>query len=225
MSYEKFEALKAKKGLGLNRVDSTHRQIKRYINGNLTGVSTIYLHRYLSFYCFLHNWAIDHNGELPVTMKAAEAIFQELLFADCACLSRKDIAGAELMSLKKVLTRYVTMLAKMTDELREQANRRGLTINDGDTLVRFNKWDYFRTAPKTQLLAIAREYGIKNRSKMSGERLAREIYNLPARNAIFQRLILSDSKHSKYIDDVVELLDKEARIAAEEEEKRRMIVQ
>lgn len=219
LTYEQFEELKKSKGLCLERVDHTHRQIKRYINNSMAGVSTVYLHRYMSFYCFRHNWTVDHGGKPPTSMKTAEEIFQELLFADNAGVERNKLTSNDLLKMTRVSTKYTRMLAKTTEEMREKAGFRGLTIADGDTLVRFDKLKYFRTAPKSQLLAIAREYGIKDRSKMGAELLAHAIYNLPERDDIFRRLILSDSAHRQYADDIAGILKQEANLAAEDEEK------
>lgn len=219
LTYEQFEKLKRSKGLSLERVDHTHRQIKRYINNNMAGVSTVYLHRYMAFYCFRHNWEIDH-GRPPTSMKAAEEIFRELLLADDVCFKQGTLTDGNIAKMTKVSTKYTRMLTKMTEEVREKAEFRGITIDDGDTHLSFNKLKYLRTAPKSQLLTIAKEYGIKGRSKMGPERLAREIYKLPERDDIFLRLVLSDSAHRQYADDIAAILKKEAELAAEEEEKK-----
>ena len=100
------------------------------------------------------------------------------------------------------------MLAQATDELRLKAKNRGLFIDDGDTLIKFNKWEYFRTAPITQLRTIAKKKHIPKYTTMSHERLAREIYHLDDRNDIFLNLLASDSNHSKYIEDLQALIEK-----------------
>ena len=40
---------KSKKRLTLDDIDAFHRQLKRHINKNMTGVSAVYLHLYISF--------------------------------------------------------------------------------------------------------------------------------------------------------------------------------
>ena len=210
LSFEKFEELKREKDLGLIHVDRTHKQMKAYINHQMTGVATVYLQRYLAFYCFRHNWAIDHNGNFPTSRKDAEQIFQDLISSG-EIFSSGDDAAQHLTELPSVSTRYVAMLAQATDESRLKAKNRGLFIDDGDTLIKFNKWEYFRTAPITQLRTIAKEKHISKYTTMSHERLAREIYHLDDRNDIFLNLLASDSNHSKYIEDLQALIEKKER--------------
>lgn len=208
LSFDSFEALKREKDLGLIHVDRTHKQIKNYINHQMTGVATIYLQRYLAFYCFRHNWAIDHNGSFPTSRQDAEEILYTLNASGEPFVTNTENVKPSFVELRKVSTRYVTMLARATDELREKAQHRGLFIDDGDTLVRFNKWEYFRTAPVTQLRAIAKEKHIPKYTTMTPERLAREIYHLDNRDEIFLKLIAADGNHSKYMDDLQALIEK-----------------
>ncbi len=128
---------KADKKLTLNRIDAVHGRMKRYINSHMAGVSTVNLPAYMAFYCFRHNWGVDHGHQPPSSEKAAAEIFKELLSVSCAPQDREK--KATLMDMEVVPTRYVRSLALATEELQKQLNDRGFKISDGDELLTFNK--------------------------------------------------------------------------------------
>lgn len=215
LSFDSFEKLKKEKGLSLDRVDRVHRQMKRYINGNLSGVSTVNLTRYIEFYCFRHNWQVDHRA-LPTSQKAAKEIFETLLLSDIKLPPYKESKVA-VTDLEHVSTHFVRNLAKTTDNLQTQMEDRGFTISDGDILLGFNKRKYFRTAPKSQLYEIAKEHHIKGRSGKGVEWLASEICKLPECNEIFLKLVASDALNAKYSKDIESIIAKENERKAEAE--------
>ena len=57
-----------------------------------------------------------------------------------------------------------------------------------------------------RLKEISKQYHIKGYTKMTAYQLAREICKLPEVNDIFLRLVAADAVHSRYIDDLAELL-------------------
>ncbi|SBW10149.1 putative Zn-finger DNA-binding domain protein [uncultured Eubacteriales bacterium] len=207
LSFTEFEHLKASRRLTLENVDHFHRQLKRHINKDMAGVSTVYLHRYIGLYVFLHNWRMDH-GAPPSSMADAERIFSELLAAGNNAFTREDMERGDIRNLQKPPTKYVNMLAKLTDELRQQSGQRGFVIDDNDRLLRFNKRRYFETAPHYQLKSIGKEYRIKGYSVMRPYQLAAEICKLPEASGIFMRLVAADAVHAQYMDDLAALLKK-----------------
>lgn len=213
LSFDAFEKMKMEKGLSLDRVDRVHRQMKRFINGNLAGVSTVNLSRYIHFYCFRHNWQVEHNA-LPTSQKAAKVIFEKILLSDIQLPPYKESKIA-VTDLEQVSTHFVRNLAKTTDELQTQMEDRGFVLGDGDTLLRFDKRIYFRTAPRAQLYEIAKEHHIKGRSGKGVEWLASEICKLPECNEIFLQLIASDALHAKYSKDISAIIEKENERKAE----------
>lgn len=210
LSYEQFEALKAEKGLSLDSVDGVHKQMKDYINRNLTGVATVYLPLYLNLFCFRHNWSVDHDKALPTSKKDAEIIFAKLLGL------KVDLSKTEerksITEIPQVTTKYVKHLAEVTEELRRKAENRGLTIDDGDVLIKFDKRKYFETSQITELRRIGREKQIKGYSHMSKSELVNRICSLPDKDEIFMRLIQADSSHVQYLDDVKGIIDAAAEV-------------
>ena len=94
---------------------------------------------------------------------------------------------------------------------------RGFVLGDGDTLLRFDKRKYFRTASKAQLYEIAKEHHIKGRSGKGVEWLASEICKLPECNEIFLKLVASDALNAKYSKDISAIIEKENERKAEAE--------
>ncbi len=208
LSYHQFVRLKAEKALSLERIDNYHSDLKLRINKELRGVSTIYLPLYIGFRVFIHNWKIDHNA--PPSSKAdAEQIFTALLMADGDFASRKDFGELSILDFSKPATKYINYLKKSLDEIRQESKQSGFTFDDNDRLLRFNKRLYFENAPKARLKEICKEYHIKGYTKMTAFQMAREICKLPDVNHIFLCLVAADSVHSRYIDDLTELLKQE----------------
>lgn len=206
LAFDEFETLKAARQLGLERVDHLHGQLKRHINRNMTGVNTPYLARYVGFYIFLTNWRVDH-GFPPSSMADAESIFKTLLLAGNNAFSRADMLSEDIRALQKPPTKYINMLAKTVEELRQQSGQRGLTIDDNDRILRFNRRRYLETAPLYQLRTIGKEYHIKGYTRMKAYQLAAEISKLPDAKRIFLRLVAADAAHACYADDLSKMLD------------------
>lgn len=209
MSYHQFERLKAEKALSLERIDNYHAELKLRINKELRGVSTVYLPLYIGFRVFIHNWKIDHNNT-PLSSKAdAEQIFTALLMAGDNFVSRNNLENQSILDFSKPATKYINHLKKSLDEIRQKSKQSGFTFDDNDRLLRFNKRLYFENAPKARLKEICKEYHVKGYTKMTAFQMAREICKLPDVNHIFLCLVAADSVHSRYIDDLTELLKQE----------------
>lgn len=209
LNYKQFVELKTAKGLTLDNIDNYHAELKLRINKELRGVSTVYLPLYIGFRVFIHNWRVDHNGIPPSSRADAEQIFTALLMAGDNYISRKDFEGLSILDFKRPTTKYINYLKKSLDEIRKQSGIKGFTFDDNDRLLTFNKRKYFEDAPMARLKEISKQYHIKRYTKMTAYQLAREICNLPEVNDIFLRLVAADAVHSRYIDDLAELLKKE----------------
>ena len=209
LSYKQFKELKSAKGLTLDDIDNYHGELKLRINKEMRGVSTIYLHLYIAFRVFVHNWRVDHNDNPPSSMRDAEQIFTDLLMAGNTFVAKKDLEDRSILDITRPTTKYVNYLRKATDEVRLKSQQKGFVFDDGDRLIYFNKRKYFENTKMVQLKKIAKAYHIKGYTKMTAWQLAREICKLPEANDIFLCLVAADSVHSRYIDDLTELLKQE----------------
>ena len=210
LPYNRFEELKREKGLNLDRIDSFHRQLKRHINKNMCGVSTIYLPLYIGLYVFIHNWNIEHKSA-PSSKADAEQILINLLTAGGNFISRTELENQNILNFSRPTTKYINYLKNLTDNIRNQSKQMGFTIDDNDRLLNFNKRKYFENTPKSRLKEICKEFHIKGYTKMTTYQLAREICALPNVNDIFLRLVAADSVHAVYTDNLAELLKNENR--------------
>lgn len=61
ISYDEFIAIRSKFGLGINRVNSFHRMLQKYIITHATNVSSQYLQDYVKSFTWLMNYKADHN--------------------------------------------------------------------------------------------------------------------------------------------------------------------
>ena len=78
LKYDQFAKLKEKHDLSLGRVNQLHADIKDFIYGRMTNVSTKYLVDYIGFFTYIRNWRVK-NGKYPNSKKDTEAIFTEIL--------------------------------------------------------------------------------------------------------------------------------------------------
>ena len=211
LTQAEFEELKSKKRLTLDDIDSFHRQLKRHINKNMTGVSAVYLHLYISLYVFKHNWKKDHKS--PLTSYAdAEMLYSELVGANGRFIQSADWKNRDILAMRRTPAQHITRLNTFTEKERELSNERGFVFDGNNKLTHFNKRVYFRTATLTQLRAICKEYKVKDyTTTKSKEELARRICALPEVNEIFVRLLMADTVNAPLTDRVVELLREEGQ--------------
>lgn len=59
-------------------MNELHSDIKQFIYGKMTNVSTKYLQDYIGFFTYKRNWRVT-NGYYPVSLKDTEIIFMEIL--------------------------------------------------------------------------------------------------------------------------------------------------
>ena len=211
LTQAEFEELKSRKRLTLDDIDAFHRQLKRHINKNMTGVSAVYLHLYISLYVFKHNWKKDHKT--PLTSYAdAEMLYAELVGANGRFIQSADWKNRDILAMRRTPAQHITRLNTFTEKARELSNERGFVFDGNNKLTHFNKRVYFRTATLTQLRAICKEYKVKDyTTTKSKEELARRICALPEVNEIFVRLLMADTVNAPLTDRVVELLREEGQ--------------
>ena len=111
MKYKDFDDLKAKNGLSLARVNELHSDIKNFIYGEMTNVSTKYLQDYIGYFTYIRNWRVK-NGRYPNSQKDTETIFIEILKSKVN-YTITEVDNQEL-ELPKPTSRYVTILKEET---------------------------------------------------------------------------------------------------------------
>lgn len=158
MSYDEFYQLKDTNKLSLARVNELHSDIKKFIYGEMTNVSTKYLQDYMGFFTYIRNWRVA-NGYYPASLKDAEIIFIEILKAKVN-YTITEIKDKEL-ELPKPSTRYITMLKSQTEKARKATSNKYFKFDEEDNVKTFNKREYLLHQPKSKLYNICKAHGMK----------------------------------------------------------------
>ena len=189
MKYEEFATLKEDNGLSLARVNELHADLKNFIYGRMTNVSTKYLADYIGYFSYIRNWRVK-NGRYPNSRKDTETIFTEILKAKVNyTITEMD---EQELELPKPTTRYVTLLKEETEKARKATSNKYFKFGAEDGAKTFNKREYLLDQPDYKLFAIAKEAKVKRYTKLARWSLVSEILKQPNINEIIYRLLESD---------------------------------
>ncbi|EMC09776.1 hypothetical protein [Streptococcus mutans] len=159
--FDKFNDIKYQNGLSLSCVNELHNDIKRFINRDMTNVSTKYLQDYIGYFTYIRNWRVEH-GHSPTSKADAEAIFTEIL------KTKKNLTSVEVrqkeLILPKPSSRYMEVLKEETEKARTAIDNPYFKFNEEDSIFSFNKREYLLDLPKSRLFEIA-----KDRSQLIAE--------------------------------------------------------
>jgi transposase-like protein len=206
MTYDELAQLKTFNRLSLSRVNELHADIKNYIYGHMTNVSTKYLQDYLGFFTYIRNWRVA-NGNYPSSMKDTEKIFIEILKVR-AKYTVDDIKEKQLV-LPKPSTRYITILKTETEKIRTATNNKYFKFDEEDGVKSFNKREYLLDQPKSKLYGICKAHIIKKYRKLALYSLVSLILKLPDIDNIIYELIISD-RHYKIANEDLEAIKSNA---------------
>ncbi|EFQ57099.1 hypothetical protein HMPREF9176_0061, partial [Streptococcus downei F0415] len=162
--FDKFNDIKYQNSLSLARVNELHNDIKRFINRNMTNVSTKYLQDYIGYFTYIRNWRIEH-GYYPTSKADAEAIFIEIL------KTKKNLTSSEVRQKELVLpkpsSRYMEVLKAETKKARTAIDNPYFKFNEEDGVYSFNKREYLLDLPKSRLFEIAKECHLTKYRKLA----------------------------------------------------------
>ena len=202
MKYKDFADLKEKNGLSLARVNELHSDIKNFIYGEMTNVSTKYLQDYIGYFTYIRNWRVK-NGRYPNSQKDTETIFIEILKSKVN-YTITEVDNKEL-ELPKPTSRYVTILKGETEKARKATSNRYFKFGEEDGVKTFNKREYLLDQPKSKLYAIAKECKMKNYRQLALWSLVSEILKQPNIDEIIYKL-LADDRHYKIDEEDLEAI-------------------
>ncbi|MXQ48917.1 insertion element protein [Streptococcus pneumoniae] len=152
--FDKFNDIKYQNGLSLARVNELHNDIKRFINRDMTNVSTKHLQDYVGYFTYIRNWRVNH-GHYPTSKANAEAIFIEIL------KTKKNLTSTEArqkeLSLPKPNSRYIEVSKAETEKARTAIANPYFKFNEEDGVYSFNKRDYLLDFPRSRLFEIVKE--------------------------------------------------------------------
>jgi len=189
IDYKEFENIKTDNNLSLGRVNSLHKEIKRFINKNMTNVSTKYLEDYIGFFAYLHNYKVDHQVK-GFSRKDAESILIEILRHQ----SKYTVTDLKktVLELPKPSSRYMTLLKAYTDRARKLTNNKYFKFDEEDKVISFDKRNYLLELPDSRIKNICKKYNVKYKRKWVKWSIVSEILKHPKAQDIFIELIESD---------------------------------
>lgn len=202
MTYTEFSELKERNSLSLARVNELHSDIKKFIYGDMTNVSTKYLQDYIGFFSYIRNWRV-RNGRYPNSNKDTESIFIEILKTKVN-YTVTDVDN-QMLELPKPSSRYVTVLKEETEKARKATLNQYFKFGEEDGVIEFNKRKYLSDQPKTKLYAIAKECKIKRYKQLATWSLISEIIKQPNIDEIIYKL-LADDRHYQIDDEDLEAI-------------------
>lgn len=202
LTYEEFEELKMLNGLSLARVNELHSDIKKFIYGNMTNVSTKYLQDYIGFFTYIRNWRVT-NGHYPSSKKDTEQIFIDILKTR-GKYTVSDIKDKEL-TLPKPSPRYIAILKAETEKIRTVTSNQYFKFDEEDGVKTFNKREYLLDQPKSKLYAICKAHGMRKYKKLALYSLVSAILKLEDIDNIIYELIITD-RHYKIADEDLEAI-------------------
>lgn len=191
--YEKFTELKSTYGLSLGRVNELHSDIKRFINGQMTNVSTKYLKDYIGFFSYIRNWRVK-NGKYPNSKKDTEEIFIEILKTKVN-YTVADVEAQEV-ELPKPSGRYICLLKEETEKARKVTSNKYFKFGAEDGVKTFNKREYLLDLPESKLYGVAKELKIKRYKSISKWTLVSTIMKQPNFNEILYQLLANDRHYT-----------------------------
>ena len=163
LSYLEFSKLKRINGLNLSRVNELHNEIKKFIYGNKTNVSTKYLNDYILFFNYIRNWKVRY-GHFPSSEKDVEKIFDEILKKKVNY--KINEVKQQKLELPKPSGLYMNMLKEETRKMKVKSNY-DFRFNDEDNISNFNRREYLLNLPQYKLYDLAKHYKIKKYRKLA----------------------------------------------------------
>lgn len=160
LSFSEFDIIKKKYGLSLGRVNELHKDIKKYIESEMTNVSMEYLEYYIGFFTYIRNWRVD-NGHYPVSKEDTEKIFVEILKSNIS-ITYNQVSNLE-MNKQKITKRYENQLKSNTNEARTVLNESRFKFREEDNVQNFNKKEILEKLPLTEINKMFRECGYRGR--------------------------------------------------------------
>jgi|LGVF01.1.fsa_nt_gb transposase-like protein len=198
ISFDEFKNIKTENSLNLGRVNELHADIKKFIDKDMTNVSTKYLSDYIGYFTYVRNWRVD-NGHYPTSSKDAEKILIEIL-KNQSTYTTSDLKNT-VLNLPKPSSRYMTLLKAQTDEARKVTKNEYFKFDEEDNVIDFDKRRYLSDQPKSKLQSICKEYGIKYNRKWVMWSTISLILQHPDINEIVIKLINQDRHYDISIED------------------------
>lgn len=198
MTYEQFNVIKQQNSLSLARVNELHSDIKKYINTEMTNVSTKYLKYYIQFFAFRRNWRVLH-GHYPSSTKDAEEIFIDILKLKINYTT--SMINDQELELPKPTERYNQLLKSETMKARAATKNKYFKFNEEDGVLKFNRREYLNNLPKSKLHSICKECKLTHYKSLAHYCLVSLILKQPNIEDIIYKLLERDRNYKMDEED------------------------
>lgn len=202
LSYAEFSELKTTHHLNLSRVNELHSDLKKFLYGEMTNVSTKYLQDYVVYFTYIKNWTV-RKGYIPSSKKDAEAIFEEILKSQVNYTITE--INNKTLELAKPSGKYVSILKKETEKARLATSNRYFKFNEEDGVKSFKRREYLLNQPKSKLYALCKECKFTHYKQLSSWTIVSMLLKHPDIDSIIYRL-LQDDRHFKIDEEDLEAI-------------------
>jgi transposase-like protein len=209
MSYDEFNQLKKTNKLSLAKANELHKDIKGFINKDMTNVSTKYLQDYIGYFTYIRNWSVK-NGRYPNSNKDTEQIFIEILKSKIN-YTITDVEEQEL-ELPKPTNRYIKLLKEETKKARVATENKYFKFDEEDGVKTFNKREYLLDQPKSKLYAICKECKLTKYKQLALYSLVSLILKQPNIDDIIYKLLAND-RHYQIAHEDLEAMESRRYLA------------
>ncbi len=197
--YKDFKDIKSKNKLNLARVNQLHSEIKNFIYGTMTNVSTKYLADYIGYFAYIKNWSVD-NDRFPNSRQDAENILIDILKQQ-GTYTVTELKETKL-TLPKPSARYMTLLKSHTKEARKLTDNKYFKFDEEDKVISFDKRSYLMDIAESRIRDACKHFNIKFRRKWVRWSTVAEMLKHPNIQEIIIYLINQDKVLKMYQEDI-----------------------
>lgn len=200
LSFDEFNILRYKFGLNINKVNSFHSMLDRYLIKNTTGVNSVYLQDYIGTFVFLQNYKTDCEVKV-FTKDIAEDILVRMIrytmkFKNAP--KNSDITN-KCLDLRRPSKKNIKKSKKLIKDARkiihlnkDDRDRAGYEGDDGSSIYVFNKYNFFSNMGGKRLNELIKENGLYVKGAHKKDKV-KKMCELPnAQDIIFREIYLQN---------------------------------
>lgn len=196
LSFDEFNILRYKFNLGINRVNSFHALLERYLVTRTTGVSSVYLQNYIGTFVYLQNYKTDHEIK-AFTKKDAEQILVEMIRYTLVHKNNPKNSDITNMTLNlrrptqkkiKKSKRLIKDARKVIHIKKDEFDQSGFEGDDESSMYIFNKYNFFSNMSGKRLNELIKEFDLYEKGAHKKEKV-KKLCNLSNNQEIIFREI------------------------------------
>ena len=200
ISYDEFLAIRSKFNLGINRVNSFHAQLQKYIIENAANVSSVYLPDYIQSFVWLLNYKTFHHIQ-SFNKRDAENILAEMCkftIKNRHSPTLEDIKNKKIdlprpnkwaTNLARKKIKNARRIVKLSPK--DSSDMSAYEGDDDSFQYAFDKRKFFKDIGTIRLNELAKLYGVYDRNENKATRIKRMAALPDAQDIIFHEILVS----------------------------------